>query len=86
MKEAGFTISGDEHPISPVMVGEAPRAVELASGMLERGIYVVAFSYPVVPKGAARVRVQLSAAHTPEDVRMAVDAFKQVGKNIGLIK
>ncbi|KAJ2948567.1 hypothetical protein O0L34_g7820 [Tuta absoluta] len=86
MKEAGFTISGDEHPISPVMVGEAPLAVELASGMLERGIYVVAFSYPVVPKGAARVRVQLSAAHTTEDVQMAVDAFKQVGNNIGLIK
>ncbi|XP_049877357.1 2-amino-3-ketobutyrate coenzyme A ligase, mitochondrial [Pectinophora gossypiella] len=85
LQSAGLTVSGDQHPICPVMV-EAPLAVELASGMLERGIYVVAFSYPVVPKGAARVRVQLSAAHTPEDVKRAVDAFATVGKDIGLVK
>ncbi|XP_047997216.1 2-amino-3-ketobutyrate coenzyme A ligase, mitochondrial isoform X1 [Leguminivora glycinivorella] len=86
LKAAGLTVAGDDHPICPVMVGEAPLAVELASGMLQRGIYVVAFSYPVVPKGGARVRVQLSAAHTPEDVNRAVHAFTEVGKNIGLIK
>ncbi|KAI8420054.1 hypothetical protein MSG28_008643 [Choristoneura fumiferana] len=86
LQAAGLTVAGDDHPICPVMVGEAPLAVELASGMLKRGIYVVAFSYPVVPKGGARVRVQLSAAHTPDDVARAVDAFAEVGKAIGLIK
>ncbi|XP_063385884.1 2-amino-3-ketobutyrate coenzyme A ligase, mitochondrial [Cydia fagiglandana] len=86
VKAAGLTVAGDDHPICPVMVGDAPLAVELASGMLQRGIYVVAFSYPVVPKGGARVRVQLSAAHTPDDVTRAVQAFADVGKTIGLVK
>ncbi|XP_045777480.1 2-amino-3-ketobutyrate coenzyme A ligase, mitochondrial [Maniola jurtina] len=86
MKAAGLTVAGDEHPICPVMVGEAPLAVDLAAGMLERGIYVVAFSYPVVPKRAARVRVQISAAHTLDDVNRAVQAFADVGRNIGLVK
>ncbi|XP_026763073.2 2-amino-3-ketobutyrate coenzyme A ligase, mitochondrial [Galleria mellonella] len=86
LKAAGLTVAGDDHPICPVMVGEAPLAVELASGMLERGIYVVAFSYPVVPKGKARVRVQLSAAHTPDDVQTAVQAFAEVAKKIGIVK
>ncbi|KOB68334.1 2-amino-3-ketobutyrate coenzyme a ligase [Operophtera brumata] len=81
MKAAGLTVAGDDHPICPVMVGEAPMAVEL-----KRGIYVVAFSYPVVPKGAARVRVQLSAAHTPDDVTRAVNAFADVAREIGLVK
>ncbi|KOB68333.1 2-amino-3-ketobutyrate coenzyme a ligase, partial [Operophtera brumata] len=81
MKAAGLTVAGDDHPICPVMVGEAPMAVEL-----RRGIYVVAFSYPVVPKGAARVRVQLSAAHTPDDVTRAVNAFADVAREIGLVK
>ncbi|CAH1640207.1 unnamed protein product [Spodoptera littoralis] len=86
LKSAGLTVAGDDHPICPVMVGEAPLAVELASNMLKRGIYVVAFSYPVVPKGAARVRVQLSAAHTQEDVARAVQAFADVAKEIGIVK
>ncbi|KOB77918.1 2-amino-3-ketobutyrate coenzyme a ligase, partial [Operophtera brumata] len=86
MKAAGLTVAGDDHPICPVMVGEAPMAVELSTGMLKRGIYVVAFSYPVVPKGAARVRVQLSAAHTPDDVTRAVNAFADVAREIGLVK
>ncbi|XP_075981326.1 glycine C-acetyltransferase [Anticarsia gemmatalis] len=86
LKAAGLTVAGDDHPIAPVMVGEAPLAVELATGMLERGIYVVAFSYPVVPKGGARVRVQLSAAHSPQDVKRAVDAFAEVGRKIGIVK
>lgn len=86
LKKAGLAVAGDDHPIAPVMVGEASAAVDLANGMFERGIYVVAFSYPVVPNGAARVRVQLSAAHTPEEVQRAVDAFIEVGKKIGIIK
>ncbi|KAG6449718.1 hypothetical protein O3G_MSEX006196 [Manduca sexta] len=86
MKAAGLTVAGDDHPICPVMVGEAPLAVDLASGMLERGIYVVAFSYPVVPKGGARVRVQISAAHTLDDVHRAVDAFAHVAAQVGIIK
>ncbi|GBP08447.1 2-amino-3-ketobutyrate coenzyme A ligase, mitochondrial [Eumeta japonica] len=86
LNAAGLTVAGDGHPICPVMVGEAPAAVDLASGMLERGIYVVAFSYPVVPKGAARVRVQLSAAHTTDDIARAVRAFAEVSKDIGLVK
>ncbi|CAG9795696.1 unnamed protein product [Diatraea saccharalis] len=86
LQSAGLTVSGDQHPICPVMVGDAPLAVELASGMLERGIYVIAFSYPVVPKGGARVRVQLSAAHTPQDVERAVNAFAEIGRKIGLVK
>ncbi|XP_045502277.1 2-amino-3-ketobutyrate coenzyme A ligase, mitochondrial [Colias croceus] len=86
MKQAGLVVAGDGHPICPVMVGEAPLAVELASGMLLKGIYVVAFSYPVVPKGQARVRVQISAAHTTDDVKKAVNAFAEVAQKIGLIK
>ncbi|VVC86929.1 unnamed protein product [Leptidea sinapis] len=86
IKAAGLTVAGDEHPICPVMVGDAPLAVELASKMLLKGIYVVAFSYPVVPKGAARVRVQISAAHTPDDVSKAVQAFAEVSRDIGLVK
>ncbi|XP_046969953.1 2-amino-3-ketobutyrate coenzyme A ligase, mitochondrial [Vanessa cardui] len=86
MTAAGLTVAGDDHPICPVMVGEAALASDLAAGMLERGVYVVAFSYPVVPKGGARVRVQLSAAHAPDDVRRAVQAFADVARNIGLIQ
>ncbi|XP_072942839.1 2-amino-3-ketobutyrate coenzyme A ligase, mitochondrial [Epargyreus clarus] len=86
LQAAGLTVAGDDHPICPVMVGEAPLAVDLASGMLERGIYVVAFSYPVVPKGKARVRVQLSAAHTPEDVQRAVAAFADVARSVGIVE
>ncbi|XP_045452478.1 2-amino-3-ketobutyrate coenzyme A ligase [Melitaea cinxia] len=86
MAAVGLTVAGDDHPICPVMVGDAALASDLAAGMLERGVYVVAFSYPVVPKGGARVRVQLSAAHTPEDVQRTVQAFADVAKNIGLIK
>nr|BAM19763.1 2-amino-3-ketobutyrate coenzyme a ligase [Papilio xuthus] len=86
LQAAGLTVAGDDHPICPVMVGEAPLAVDLATGMLERGIYVVAFSYPVVPKGGARVRVQISAAHTPQDIKQAVDAFADVARSVGIVK
>jgi glycine C-acetyltransferase len=80
MKEAGFTIRGDDHPICPVMLGDARLATVFADDMLQRGIYVIGFSYPVVPEGEARIRVQLSAAHTLEQVDRAIDAFIEVGR------
>jgi glycine C-acetyltransferase len=86
MTKAGFTLSGhDDCPIVPVMLGDARLASEFADEMLSRGIYVVGFSYPVVPKGKARIRVQLSAAHTPEQVQQCIDAFAEVGKAKGVI-
>ena len=83
--KAGFTVKEGETPIVPVMLGDARRAAELARGLLEEGIYVIGFSFPVVPKGEARIRVQLSAQHTPEQVDQAVLAFGQVGKRLGVI-
>lgn len=75
MTEAGFDILPGEHPITPVMIGDAAQAARLADLLLAKGIYVIGFSYPVVPHGKARIRVQLSAAHSTEDVDRAVDAF-----------
>ena len=80
MTQAGFEIGGDSHPICPVMLRDARLATLFAEDMLKRGIYVIGFSYPVVPKGEARIRVQLSAAHTPDQVKRAVRAFIEVGK------
>uniref|UniRef100_A0A2R5LEH6 2-amino-3-ketobutyrate coenzyme A ligase, mitochondrial n=1 Tax=Ornithodoros turicata TaxID=34597 RepID=A0A2R5LEH6_9ACAR len=85
MKAAGFTISGDQHPISPVMLGDAKLAGVFADEMLDKGIYVIGFSYPVVPKGKARIRVQISAAHSTEDIDRTVDAFVTVGKKLKVI-
>ncbi|KAG6609961.1 2-amino-3-ketobutyrate coenzyme A ligase [Phytophthora cinnamomi] len=86
MTAAGFTLKGSrDHPIAPVMLGDARLASDLADDMLKRGIYVIGFSYPVVPKGQARIRVQLSAAHSIEDVDKAVDAFIECGKARGVI-
>jgi len=76
MTEAGFDVLAGEHPIVPVMYGEANAAVAAAERLLELGLYVIAFSYPVVPHGKARIRTQLSAAHTTEDVDFAVECFK----------
>ncbi|WP_017544515.1 glycine C-acetyltransferase [Nocardiopsis prasina] len=75
---AGFDVLDGEHPIVPVMIGDAAEAARMASALLEKGVYVTAFSYPVVPMGRARIRVQLSAAHSEDDVRAAVAAFAQV--------
>ena len=75
MTEAGFELLPGKHPIVPVMFGDAALTAGIASQMQRRGVYVTAFSYPVVPVGKARIRVQLSAAHTPEQVRRCVDAF-----------
>jgi glycine C-acetyltransferase len=75
MTEAGFDLLPGAHPIVPVMIGDAARAARIAEAMLDHGVYVIAFSYPVVPQGKARIRVQLSAAHTEADVRACVQAF-----------
>ncbi|MFD4641360.1 glycine C-acetyltransferase [Lentzea sp. NPDC058436] len=75
MTEAGFDLLPGEHPIIPVMIGDAAEAAKLADLLLEQGIYVIGFSYPVVPHGKARIRTQMSASHTTEDVNRAVDAF-----------
>lgn len=86
MTDAGFTISGKDHPICPVMVQDARLASNMADDMLAEGIYVIGFSFPVVPKGKARIRVQLSARHTEGEVNRCVDAFIKVGRKHGLIK
>ena len=85
MNELGFDVVEGTHPIVPIMLGDARLAQEMAKDMLAEGIYVIGFSFPVVPKGQARIRVQLSAAHTKEQVAQAIDAFTKVGKRHGVI-
>ena len=85
MTKAGFTLAGAGHPIIPVMLGDASLAQEMAAKMLERGIYVIGFSFPVVPKGQARIRTQMSAAHSSEDIDRCVEAFGEVGRELGVI-
>ncbi|HXX74913.1 MAG TPA: glycine C-acetyltransferase [Nitrospiraceae bacterium] len=81
----GFRLIPGDHPIIPIMLGEATLATRMADRLLQEGIYVVGFSYPVVPKGQARIRVQMSAAHTKSQLERAVDAFAKVGKELGVI-
>jgi glycine C-acetyltransferase len=85
MTAAGFDLVPGEHPIVPVMTGDAVLATKLAGGLMTEGVYVTAFSYPVVPKGRARIRTQMSAAHTPEQIDRAVAAFTKVGRSLGMI-
>ena len=85
MSALGFTLVPGEHPIIPVMLGDAQVAANMADALLHEGVYVIGFSYPVVPKGRARIRTQMSAAHTPEQIGRAVDAFARVGKQLGVI-
>ncbi|HEY5549492.1 MAG TPA: glycine C-acetyltransferase [Coriobacteriia bacterium] len=85
MTALGFDIRPGTHPIVPVMLGDEAMAHEMADALLGEGIYVIGFSYPVVPKGAARIRVQVSAAHTDEQLDLAVDAFARVGRRLGVI-
>ncbi|MCA0230944.1 MAG: glycine C-acetyltransferase [Bacteroidetes bacterium] len=85
MTAAGFDILPGEHPIVPIMLYDAPLAQEFAKQLLEEGIYVIGFFYPVVPKGKARIRVQISAGHEPEHLQRAVEAFIKVGKRLGVI-
>ena len=85
LQNAGFKIKPGEHPILPVMLGDAGLASKMADRLLEHGIYVIGFSYPVVPQGQARIRIQVSAAHTPEQLERAAKAFTAVGKELGII-
>jgi len=86
MNRAGFELRGGEHPIVPVMLNDAALAQKMAAELLREGIYVIGFSYPVVPKGEARIRVQLTAAHTKEQLEHAVTAFHRVGRELGLLR
>jgi len=85
MSASGFEILEGEHPIVPIMLGDARLAGEMASRVLDEGIYVIGFSFPVVPRGQARIRVQVSAAHTQEHLDRAVNAFEKVGRELGVI-
>ncbi len=86
LQALGFRLLPGEHPIIPIMLGEAPLAVSLAERMLAAGVYVVAFSFPVVPKGKARIRTQMSAAHTTEQLNSVIAAFGRAGRDLGIIQ
>jgi glycine C-acetyltransferase len=85
LQELGFSLIPGEHPIIPVMLGEAPLAQEMATGLLNEGIYVIGFFFPVVPKGQARIRTQMSAAHEQHHLDRALEAFAKVGRSLGVI-
>ncbi len=85
MSHTGFTISGADHPISPVMLGDAALSQKFSAGLLERGVYAMGFFFPVVPQGKARIRTQISAAHTREQLDQAIEAFVDTGKSLGVI-
>ena len=86
MTALGFALVPGQHPIIPVMLGDAALATRMADALLAEGVYVIGFSYPVVPKGKARIRTQMSAAHTPAQIDQAVAAFANVGKALGVIR
>ena len=85
MKSLGFNILGDEHPITPVMLGDANVAQRMSKELLNNGIYAVGFSFPVVPKNQARIRVQLSSSHTMDQLKHSISAFKECGKALNII-
>ncbi len=85
MEQTGFTISGKDHPITPVMLGEATLAQEFSRQLLDHGVFAIGFFYPVVPQGKARIRTQISAAHSREQLDQAIDAFVKVGKSLKVI-
>ena len=84
MSRLGFTIVAGTHPIVPVMLGDAALAAKFAEAMLQKGVYVIGFSHPVVPQGKARIRTQISAAHNRADLSFAIDSFAQVKRELGL--
>ena len=86
MQDAGFSIIEGSHPIVPVMIGDARQAVALANGLMQRGVYVTAFSFPVVPEGLARIRTQISAAHSRQELEQVVEAFTSAADEIGGIR
>jgi len=85
MTKLGFTLAGEGHPIIPVMLGDAKLAQDMAALMLKKGVYVIGFSFPVVPKGQARIRTQMSAAHSKADVERVIAAFAEAGRELGVI-
>ncbi|MCK1477947.1 glycine C-acetyltransferase [Bradyrhizobium sp. 197] len=85
MSKAGFALAGADHPIIPVMLGDAMLAQQMSEKLLQRGVYVISFSFPVVPKGRARIRTQMSAAHSATDIDRAIDAFTEVGRELEVI-
>jgi glycine C-acetyltransferase len=85
MSEAGFTLVPGEHPIAPVMLGDATLASTFAEKLLQRGVYVIGFSYPVVPMGKARIRTQMTAGHSLEQLDRAIEGFIAVGRELGVI-
>jgi glycine C-acetyltransferase len=85
LEGAGFKLKPGQHPILPVMIGDAALAARMSERLLDHGIYVIGFSFPVVPQGQARIRIQLSAAHTQEQLEKATQAFATVGKELGLV-
>jgi glycine C-acetyltransferase len=85
MEASGFTLAGADHPIIPVMVGDAAVATEMADRLLDAGVYVIGFSFPVVPRDQARIRTQMSAAHTDEHIDLAIEAFARVGRDMGVV-
>ena len=86
MEKAGFKLLPGEHPIVPVMLYEAPLAQEFAKRLLDEGVYVIGFFFPVVPKGLARIRTQMRAAHTRADLDHAIAAYTKVGRELGVIQ
>ena len=86
MSASGFDLVPGQHPIIPVMLGDAELATRMADALLEEGIYVIGFSFPVVPKGKARIRTQMSAAHTADQIDKAAAAFAKVGKRLRAIR
>ena len=82
MSKLGFNILPGTHPICPVMLGDAALATKFADAMLQKGVYVIGFSYPVVPQGKARIRTQISAAHSQQDLELAIEAFAAVNAEL----
>ena len=85
LKRLDMKLRGDTHPIVPIMIYDAKQAVALSEMLLEKNIYVIPFSFPVVPKGQARIRVQLSSSHTKEQLQHSIRAFKECGKALNII-
>ncbi|MCW8905644.1 MAG: aminotransferase class I/II-fold pyridoxal phosphate-dependent enzyme, partial [Sedimenticola sp.] len=84
LQAAGFDLLPGSHPIVPIMLYDAPKAQEFSQRMLQQGVYVIAFSYPVVPEGRARIRTQISAAHSRDDLEFAIEAFRRVKGEMGI--
>jgi glycine C-acetyltransferase len=85
MEGSGFDIIKGFHPIVPVMIGETPKALEMSAALFDAGVFVTGFGFPVVPKGEARLRAQICATHTSEDLDRCLEAFRNVGKRLGVI-